>query len=454
MAKVKKSIRFVDIKKKLNKNRSSKEAQVLTRKIFLQTPRGMRDILFEEADLFEKVEKVIKNLASFYNYNKIELPCVEYSDIFTHGIGQETDIVQKEMYWVKSKSDDDKKTLVLRPEGTAGVVRAYIQHGMFSLPQPVKLYYYGPMFRHDKPQLGRYRQLYQFGFEVIGDNSPIIDVELIFLGKIIFNTLKLKNFKLEINSIGCQECRKKYIKDLKKYYRTRKKKLCDTCRSRLENNPLRILDCKEEQCKNIRMEAPNILDYLCVECNSHFKTVLSYLDELKINYSLNPYLVRGLDYYTKTVWEISSEDNENLGALMGGGRYDGLLKLFSGQDRPACGFAIGLDRVVEAIKSQKKEWKEEKKPEIFLVQVGETAKKQSLELLEELRTNNIRVSFDLSRDSLRSQMKLADKLGAKYVLLLGQTEVLRNEIILRDMQSGLQENIPLNKLIKMLKTKI
>lgn len=415
-----------------------------------QSPAGMHDILAEEQKYFQKIYDLVEEIANFYNFKKIETPILEETELFSKGIGLATDIVQKEMFSFRTRGGDH---LSLRPEGTAPIVRAYIEHGMQNLPQPVKLWYFSPYFRHERPQLGRFRQFWQFGFEVIGEESPVIDAQIIQIFYNILKELKLKNLILQLNSIGDSFCRPYYKKILVSYFKSRIDSLCLDCKRRLKENPLRILDCKEEKCQRIISQAPQILDHLCENCHRHFKEVLEFLDELELPYHLNPYLVRGLDYYTKTVFEISeeSEKGKACGALVGGGRYDLLTKVLGGKETPAVGGAAGIERIVSLMKEKAIRFPREKKSQIFLAQIGNLAKRKSLKLIEDFREAKIPVSESLGRDSLKAQLKVADKLGVRYTLILGQKEALEEKIILRDMRTGKQKILKLKNLVKELK---
>lgn len=418
-------------------------------KLKFQTLSGMHDILGEDWQYFDKIFETVKEIANFYNFERIETPILENAQLFEKGTGKTTDIVQKEMYTFKTKGSND--ILALRPEGTPPVVRAYLQHGLFNLPQPIKLWYFGPYFRHEKPQAGRYREFWQFGFEIIGEKNPSLDAQII---KIFYDILKELGFKkvvFEINSIGDFQCRPYYKKVLVNFLKKKEKALCRNCRQRIKRNPLRIFDCKEEKCQRITKLSPQLIDHLCEECKEHFKEVLEFLDSLGIPYSLNPFLVRGLDYYTKTVFEIFKEgERDKHSALAGGGRYDGLIKLLGGEDTPAIGGAGGVERIIEALREEGIFFKEEK-AEIFLAQLGKEAKKKTLEILDLLRKANIKVRESIGKDSLKSQLKLADKFGVKYTLILGQKEVLEEKIIVRDMETGKQKIVRIKNLIKEIK---
>ncbi len=422
-----------------------------TKKTF-QAIRGMRDILPEEQLYWEKVKQVIKNLARAYGFERLDTPILEAADLFVKGTGLYTDIIEKEMYSLKTKGGD---WLSLRPEFTPAVMRAYLENGLSSWPQPVKLYTIGPIFRYERPQKGRYRQSEQANFEIIGQQDPVLDAQLIQLFFSISKELSLKNLTVQINSIGCSNCRPIYRKKLVSFYKSRKKQLCLNCQKRLQHNPLRLLDCQESKCQRLAQEAPQIIDQLCDDCHNHFKNVLEFLDELALPYILNPYLVRGLDYYTKTVFEIWPEGEEGRQiSLAGGGRYDNLIKLLGGKNTPAVGLAIGLDRIVDLMKVRDIKISPRAHPVIFLVQLGDLAKKKSLRLFEELRKSGLEVASSFSRDTIKAQLKTADKLKVRFSLILGQKEVLDETIIIRNMVSGIQETVPLVKVIKEIKKRL
>jgi len=413
-----------------------------------QVVTGMHDILPDDYKYYEKVIDITRNIAEFYNFNRIETPILENSELFVKGTGASTEIVQKQMYSFKTKGGDD---LTMRPEGTPPVIRSYLENGMANWPQPVKLWYYGPFFRHEKPQAGRYRQFWQLGFEVIGHGSPIVDAQIIQIYYNILKELKLENIIVEVNSIGDPMCRPYYRKTLASYLRSRASVLCPDCKNRIKDNPLRILDCKNEKCQQVKAQAPQVMDHLCDECKAHFKEVLEYLEEIGLPYRLNPYLVRGLDYYTRTVFEIYQEGKEGQqSALGGGGRYDGLVKLLGGNDTPAMGGGLGVDRIVMAMKEADIKVGEEKKVKVFLAQLGVLGKKKCLKLCEELRQADISVGESFDRDSLKSQLKIADKYGAKFTLALAK-EALEGSILLRDMETGNQELLKLDTVVAEIK---
>ncbi len=420
----------------------------------IQSISGMHDILPEDQPYFQKINKAVESIANYYGFSKIETPILEFAEVFSKSVGVTTDIVEKETYTFKTKGGD---LVSLRPEGTAPVMRSYIEHGMHNLPQPVKLWYLGPFFRHERPQAGRFRQFHQFGFEALGEQNPSIDGQIIQMSYDVLKELSFKNINIEVNSIGDAECKPYFKKILTNYFRLKKSSLCSDCQRRLKENPLRILDCKEEKCQRIKSGAPQIIDHLCENCHSHFKQVLEFLDELELPYTLNPYLVRGLDYYTKTVFEIVeniTEDGKAQGSLLGGGRYDNLAKVLGGRDTPACGVAGGIERIMSLMRTREVKIVKTAEPKIFLAQLGQLAKRKGLKLFEEFRDAKILVAESFSKDSLKTQLRTADKMGIKWVLIFGQKEALEDFITLRDMETGTQKEIKLDKVVKEMKNKI
>ena len=412
-----------------------------------QTPRGTRDILPTEQMYWQHFRKTAEETLSALGVERIDIPHIENYEIFTRGIGDNTDIVSKEMYLLESKGKEDDIHLALRPEGTAGIVRSYIQNGMSSWPQPVKLYYLGAMFRHDRPQKGRYREFFQLGVEIFGDTTPKSDYLSIMSAWEILKRLGLKNLIVHANSIGCPKCRPKYVLKLKKYYKEHLGDLCTDCNQRYSNNPLRLLDCKVEKCQTFSMNAPVMLDLLCLECKSHFSELLELLDYFQIRYDLDPKLVRGLDYYTRTVFEIfSSEDSHKSGSLGGGGRYDGLVEILGGSKTPAVGYSLGIDRIVNLMKEQKINSTPPRGVEVCILQLGEKAKSCAKHIYDELSDNSVNVLFIPSNDSLHSQLKSATKTNSKYAIIIGQAEAVKNEVILRDMRASAQETLPVKGL--------
>ena len=421
----------------------------------------MRDILPEEQKYYKKIYDVVSEIADFYDFGRIDTPILENSDLFLKSIGESTDIVGKEMYSFKTSGGD---SLALRPEWTAPVARAYIENGMQSLPQPVKLWYFGPCFRHERQQSGRYREFWQFGFEVFGEDDAVIDAQIIQIFHNIFKELKLKNIITNINSIGDSNCRPYYKKILANYLKSKEVSLCSDCRKRAKENVLRVLDCKEEKCQSIKNQAPQIIDHLCEECKARFKQILEFLDEIELPYNLNPYLVRGLDYYTKTVFEIFADEKDAEGkddqplatslALAGGGRYDKLVKNLGGRDAPACGGAAGVERIVKLLKAQNIDQQKSVEIPVFLAQLGDLAKRKSLKLFEDFRRVNLRASESLGKDSLKSQLNKANRLGVKYTLILGQKEALEGVVIIKDMETGKQDTIKLDKAVEEVKKRL
>ncbi len=422
------------------------------KKIKFQRPTGTHDILPFDQKYYKKISDALDDVADFYGFGKLDTPIIEDVELFLKGVGADTDIAQKEMYALKTKGGDH---LSLRPEGTAPIVRAYIEHGMMNRPQPVRLYYFGPFFRYERPQSGRYRQFWQFGLEVFGEDTPIADAQLIQIFYGILTDLKIEKISIEINSIGDKECRPAYRKALVKYLRSKASSLCADCKKRIKENPLRVLDCKQEKCQKVKEDAPQMIDHLCPECHQHFKKVLEYLDEIELPYHLNPYLVRGLDYYTRTVFEFFTTGPEGKSlALGGGGRYDGLVKLIGGKDMPAIGGAFGVERIIQKIKEG--DFKEQKKlkERIFLAQLGDMGRKKTLGMIEEFRKAKILVSESFGKDSLKIQMAKAAKIGARYTLIVGQKEALDESVIIRDMETGKQDTVKIVEAVNEVKKRL
>ncbi|MES2023195.1 MAG: histidine--tRNA ligase [Patescibacteria group bacterium] len=418
----------------------------------LASPKGMRDIMNEDYYSFQGFFEKAQEVAVYYGFKPIETPIMEYEEIFTSGIGEGTDIIDKEIYSLKTKGGDH---LALRPEHTAPLMRAYIEHGMQATPQPVMFYQYGPSFRHDKPQRGRYRQFYQFDVDSLGSEKSIMDALVIKTGMTILEEAGAQNLSIDINSIGDKECRNGYIKELTNYYRKHINQLPAVDRERLKNNPLRILDSKEEKTKEINENAPDSVSFLCPSCKKHFSEVLEYLEEMGIQYNMNKNLVRGLSYYTRTVFEViqqgGSEDGSPL-TLAAGGRYDYLGKqLGSKKDVPAVGFSIGVDRIVASPWYKKLSPRILKKPKVYFIQLGADAKLKSLNVIEILRKAHIPMAQSLSKDNLGAQLAIAEKVQVPYALIFGQKEALENSVIVRDMSNRSQETIKIDKLVEYLK---
>ncbi len=399
----------------------------------IQKPKGTKDLLPIDTAKWQFIEYTIKSVLENYAFNEIRVPVFEHTELFLRGVGETTDVVQKEMYTFKDKGD---RSITLRPEGTAGVVRAYIENGMASLPAPIKLWYNITAYRYENVQKGRLREFHQIGAELIGTNNYMADAELITMANEIFRSLNIKNIKLEINSIGCPVCRAKYQEALRGYIGKNIDKYCSDCKRRLEKNPMRILDCKVEFCKGQNQNAPVILDYLCEECKEHFEKVQEILRECDIKYEINPKIVRGLDYYTKTVFEFIDEE-EGL-TVLAGGRYDGLVKELEGQDTPAVGFALGMERLLELF-DKYNENIEVKKPEIFVATIGEEANKYATRLVQKLRAEGKYVVKDITGKGLNAQFKYANKIRAKYVITLGDDEIKNKVAKIKNMETGEEE---------------
>lgn len=418
----------------------------------LASVKGMRDIAGDDYYAFQGFFEKAQEVAIYYGFKPIEMPILEKEDVFTASVGIGTDVVDKEMYSLKTKGGD---RLALRPEGTAGAMRAYIEHGMQTMPQPVLLYYYGPFFRHDNPQRGRYRQFYQFGLEIIGSDKSVADALVIKTNVIALEEAGAKNIVVDVNSIGDKDCRPGYIRELTNYYKKHANVICAACRERLKTNPLRLLDCKDAKCAPVKEGAPDPVSHLCAPCKHHFKEVLEYLEEMDIDYRINKTLVRGLSYYTRTVFEIiehgSAEDGGPL-TIAAGGRYDYLARnLGSKKDVPAIGSAIGVDRVVEAPWYGGLSPRILKKPKIYFIQLGFEAKLKSLNVIDILRKAKCPIAQNLSKDSLGAQLAIAEKAGVPYAIIFGQKEAIDETVIVRDMSNRSQDTVPLKELPDYLK---
>lgn len=411
-----------------------------------RSPRGTRDLLPEEMVYWDRLLDVASYLSEKFGFDPITVPHIEPTELFVRGVGAGTDIVEKELYAFQTRGGDE---ISLRPEFTAGIVRAYLQNGMESLPQPVKLYTSGALFRHDRPQAGRYREFYQFGAEILGEAHPVVDAMVIQLFMEIVQRVGLEDVVVHINSIGDKDDRKEYIRVLKRYYQDKEAKLCKNCRSRLTANPLRLLDCKEDKCQQLAALAPQILDHLSQESYDHFKDVLEFLDELEIPYILDSSLVRGLDYYNRTVFEVVSQNPGAAStALGGGGRYDYLAPLLGGPAMPACGFGLGVDRVVAEMKRQDVILRDG--PEdvlLFIVQLGKKGRRRALKMVSELAVEGYCISESFGKESMTAQLRLANKRGATFALIVGQKEALDDTVIIRDMEDGTQETVSAEKLV-------
>lgn len=407
-------------------------------------PKGTKDVLCEDAYKWHYVENAARQTAANFGFKEIRTPVFEHTELFLRGVGETTDIVTKEMYTFLDKGD---RSITLKPEGTAGVARAFVGGVQQNGTLPYKMYYITPVFRYERPQAGRLREHHQFGVELYGSSSPLADVEVITLAKSLFDTLGLKDLTLNINSIGCPECRAKYNAALKEYLGSRLNEMCRECQSRFEKNPLRILDCKDENCKKITADAPKVLDFLCDECKSHFEGLKAGLDAVGIEYKVNPQIVRGLDYYTKTVFEFVSNAIGAQGTVCGGGRYDKLVEEVGGKPTPAVGFGMGLERLLIVLESQGLLEKAPKENvDYYLASIGENALNFTLKLANKLRQKGKSVEFDLMSKSVKAQMKYANKIEAKYVIVVGDDEILSGKVRVKDMASGNEEEIEIKDL--------
>lgn len=399
--------------------------------------KGTGDVLPSQAYKWQYAESVMKNVAAKYGFLELRTPVFEKTELFQRGVGDTTDVVQKEMYTFDDKGG---RSITLRPEGTAGAMRSVLQHGLFNDALPIKAYYLTSCYRYEKPQAGRLREFHQFGVECFGASAPAADAEVILLGRDVLEALGIKNISLEINSIGCPECRARYTAALKEYFGAREGELCETCRGRMERNPMRILDCKSPVCKEIAAGAPKILDFLCDECSEHFDAVKAYLDAAGVGYTVNPQIVRGLDYYTKTVFEFITTEIGAQGAVCAGGRYDGLADELGGVHLPSLGFGMGIERVLMLMEKQGCEFPAPKSPDLYIAPMGTAAAALAVSLCKQVRASGFSCTTDYVGRGLKAQMKYAAKSGAKYTLVIGDNEVESKNAMLKNMETG--ESIP------------
>ncbi|MFA6503385.1 MAG: histidine--tRNA ligase [Patescibacteria group bacterium] len=414
--------------------------------------RGMRDILPSDQYYWRKCFEVAQGLCDAYGVDRVETPVLEESGLFVRGVGKQTDIVEKEMFSFETTGNEH---VTLRPEGTAGISRAYIHHGMLNLPQPVKLWYWSQFFRHEKPQSGRYRQFWQYGVEIIGESDAVVDAQLALMAWRFLKDLGI-DAVVRINSIGTAESRANYKSALAAYFRPKRSRLSEDDKKRLLKNPLRLLDSKEPGMAELKAEAPQIVDWLDETSKNHFMRVLEYLDEVGVPYQLDPFLVRGLDYYTQTVFELydTNETEETAQSALGvGGRYDGLMEILGGRPTPAAGFALGIDRVVSRLKSMPHE-QQEKKVDVFVAQLGEAGRKRALALFEEFRLAGIKAAEAFAKNSIKTQMETANRCGARWAIIVGQKEVLDGTAIIRDMDAGTQEIVDGRKVVHEIQKKM
>ena len=408
-----------------------------------QAPRGTSDILPEEQKYWRYVEQKAAYYCQLFGYERIDTPIFEDTNLFSRSAGEFTDVVQKEMYTFNDRSGN---SLTLKPEGTPAVCRAYIQHGFHNLPHPVKLYYISPIFRYERPQAGRYRQHYQFGCEAIGDDDSSMDAELINIAWQLYMSLGIGNLSISLNSIGCKKCRPEYLNELKKHYSEHSDKLCADCNTRLINNPMRLLDCKQARCQPVADSAPVYIDYLCSECNNHFTQLQKYLNLLEIPFNINHRLVRGFDYYTRTVFEVQPEKEGSQSSVGGGGRYDYLIEELGGKPTPAVGFGSGIERIVLNLKRQDIDIPPIPEPDVFLAYIGNNAGEAAIKLASDLRKVGIGVIKAGSNKSLKAQLRQANTIGVHHSLIIGDEEVDKGTVILRDMINATQQSVTVDQL--------
>lgn len=412
-------------------------------------PRGTNDFLPGEVEKWQYLEGLIRDLFAKYHYKEIRTPIFEHTELFLRSVGETSDIVSKEMY---SFEDKGLRHVTLRPEGTAGTVRAFVENKLFSQSLPVKLYYTGPMFRYDQPQAGRYRQFHQFGCEVLGSADPLVDAEVITFAVDLFSQLGLESLSVLINTVGCDNCRPRYQQALKDYFSQYKDQLCETCLERLEKNPLRLLDCKEEACKAVAAKAPTTLDYACDDCKAHFEKVCAYLESVGIKYEVDTTLVRGLDYYTQTAFEvIMNKVGSQQNAICGGGRYNKLVSQVGGDDIPGMGFAAGMERVLLTVEEEGIELPVKQDIDVYVAPLGDAAKEVCFKLVHDLRQQGLIVETDYLSKSIKAQMKTADKAGARYAIIIGDDELAGGNAVVRDMRESTQETIPFADIMNVIK---
>ncbi|MFU0823686.1 histidine--tRNA ligase [Clostridium sp.] len=410
----------------------------------IQAPKGTKDLLPMDSYKWQYIEEKLSNIAKLYGCREIRTPIFEHTELFERGVGETTDVVQKEMYTFLDKGN---RSVTLKAEGTAPAARAFIEHGLFNEALPIKMYYFTPVFRYENVQKGRLRQHHQFGVEIFGSTEASVDAEVINLAMTAFKNFGINNLELNINNIGCPECRSKYNKALKDYFNERHDELCDTCKSRYDRNPMRILDCKNEKCKEIGKDAPIILDYVCDDCKEHFENLKNYLEALNITYKVNPYIVRGLDYYTRTVFEIINNDI----TVCGGGRYNGLIEQIGGKSTPAVGFGMGIERLLLTLEENNISIPEPNYMDVYIGSMGEKGKTESLKIANALRQKGIKADCDHMGKSVKAQMKYANKVSATYSMIIGDTEIAEGKANLKRMEDGSQIEVSLNNLDEIVK---
>lgn len=413
----------------------------------ISIPKGTKDVLPKDSYKWQFVENAAREVAAAFNITEIRTPVFEHTELFLRGVGETTDVVTKEMYTFEDKGG---RSVTLKPEGTAGAARMFIENGLSAQPLPIKAFYLTPCYRYERPQAGRLREFHQFGIEVFGSKEAECDAEVIFAASSFLKKLGIDSARLELNSIGCKQCRAEYNKALKDYFRPRLDGMCATCKERFDKNPLRMIDCKEEGCKKITSGAPKILDYLCPDCKEHFEKVKSLLDGLGVEYTVNPDIVRGLDYYTRTVFEFVSTDIGAQGTICGGGRYDRLISELGGGEVPAIGFAAGIERLLLVMENTAVAFPEKPSPAIFVAGMDEATRRKAFEIVCDLRLKGIAAECDLMNRSLKAQFKYADKLNAAYVAVIGGDELASRRVNLKKMSDGTQTNVEISDIYSFL----
>ena len=417
-----------------------------------KAPRGTKDITPKDVYKWHYIEKKFREICALYGYEEIRTPIFEHTEVFSRSVGDTTDVVQKEMY---SFTDRGDRQLSLKPEGTAGVIRSFIENKMYADTQPTKLYYITPCFRYERPQAGRQRQFHQFGIEVLGSDGPSVDAEVISLAVQFFNEMGLKNLSVNINSVGCPTCREEYNRKLKEYLDKKVDVLCETCLERKDKNPMRVIDCKNPHCKENLQDIPFMIDHLCEDCKDHFDKLQTYLKEMDINYVVDKTIVRGLDYYKKTAFEIISNDIGSQSTVCGGGRYDGLVEMLGGpKGISGIGFALGAERLLLTLENNNIEIENPKSTDIYIATIGDAAKTKSFKLIKDLRTNHISADNDHLDKSLKAQFKYSDKLNAKYTVVIGDDELANDTATLKNMKTSEQTTIKLSELVDELKKRL
>lgn len=417
-----------------------------------KAPKGTKDVLPVQSGKWQYIEGKIRDICARFGYREIRTPVFEHTELFLRGVGDTTDIVQKEMYTFLDKGD---RSITLKPEGTAGVVRSFVENKLFSAAQPTKMYYLStPVFRYEKPQAGRLREHHQFGIEVFGSSQPSIDAEVITVALSLLKTLGIDSLELNINSIGCKECRPKYNQALKDFLESKKEGLCKNCKERMVTNPLRTLDCKEESCREIVADAPTMLDYVCDDCKTHFDGLKNRLDSISVTYKINPFIVRGLDYYTKTVFEIISTGIGAQGTVCGGGRYDGLVEEIGGPATPGIGFGMGIERLILVLESLGIDLPEPRVCDVYVCTLGDAASMKGFSITAELRQQGVKAECDHMGRSMKAQLKYANKIGASKVIILGDDEIEKGVAVVRNMTKSEESTVPLTELNEFIKVGI